>query len=168
MRNLTSLDQKVLSHKVEDVFKVVSNFETYKEWFPEDAKVTVVKTTSQGVGSVIQVKTGIISFNIELMRINPNKEIIVRYSGAYEGEGIWYFFETTNGTKLMYEIELKIKNPLVFFLNFFINISTLHSKVMVKMFNRLEQYLNKMYNVDSNSLNNNSNTQPKIFTLSGN
>lgn len=168
MRNLTSLDQKVLSYKVENVFNVVSNFETYKEWFPEDAKVTVVKTTSQGVGSVIQVKTGIISFNIELMRINPNKEIIVRYSGAYEGEGIWYFFETTNGTKLMYEIELKIKNPLVFFLNFFINISTLHSKVMVKMFNRLEQYLNKIYNVDSNSLNNNSNTQPKIFTLSSN
>lgn len=168
MRNLTSLDQKVLSHKVEDVFKVVSNFETYKEWFPEDVKVTVIETTPHGIGSIIKVETGIIRFNIEMMRVNPNKEILVRYSGAYEGEGIWYFFETTNGTKLMYEIELKIKNPLVFFLNFFINISTLHSKVMVKMFNRLEQYLNKIYNVDSNSLNNNSNTQPKIFTLSGN
>lgn len=168
MRNLTSLDQKVLSHKVEDVFKVVSNFETYKEWFPEDVKVTVIDTTPHGIGSIIKVENGIIRFNIEMMRVNPNKEILVRYSGAYEGEGIWYFFETTNGTKLMYEIELKIKNPLVFFLNFFINISTLHSKVMVKMFNRLEQYLNKIYNVDSNSLNNNSNTQPKIFTLSGN
>lgn len=168
MRNLTSLDQKVLSHKVEDVFKVVSNFETYKEWFPEDVKVTVIETTPDGIGSIIKVENGIIRFNIEMMRVNPNKEILVRYSGAYEGEGIWYFFETTNGTKLMYEIELKIKNPLVFFLNFFINISTLHSKVMVKMFNRLEQYLNKIYNVDSNSLNNNSNTQPKIFTLSSN
>lgn len=168
MRNLTSLDQKILSFKVEDVFKVVSNFETYKEWFPEDAKVNVIKINPKGVGSIIQVKTGIISFQIEMMRINPNKEIIVHYTGAYEGEGIWYFFETANGTKLMYEIELKIKNPLVIVLNFFVNVSMLHSKVMNKIFNRLEEYLNKIYNVNSNSLNNNSNTQPKIFSFTSN
>jgi ribosome-associated toxin RatA of RatAB toxin-antitoxin module len=168
MRDLNSLDQKILSHKVEDVFKVVSNFETCKEWFPEDAKVEIIKINPSGVGSIIQVKTGIISFNIEMMKITPNKEILVRYSGAYEGEGIWYFFETTNGTKLMYEIELKIKHPLVVLLNFFVSVSSLHSKVMMKMFDRLEKYLNKIYNVNSDSLNNNSNTQPKIFTLSSN
>jgi ribosome-associated toxin RatA of RatAB toxin-antitoxin module len=168
MRNLTSLDQKIFSHKVELVFRVISNFETYKDWFPEEAKVKLIETNSKGIGSVMQVEIGIIKFKIELTRINPNKEIIIRYSGAFEGEGIWYVFETTNGTKLMYEIELKIKNPLVVFLNFFVNISTLHSKMMTKMFNRLEEYLNKIYNVNSNSLNNNSNTQPKIFTISGN
>lgn len=168
MRSLTSLDQKVFPFKVEDVFKVISNFETYKEWFPDGTKVILLESTPKTIGSTIQVKTGMISFNIEMMKINPNKEIFVRYSGAYEGEGIWYFFETINGTKVMYEIDLKIKNPLVVLINFFVSVSAIHSKMMTKLFDRLEQYLNKIYNVNSNSLNNNSNTQPKIFNLSGN
>jgi ribosome-associated toxin RatA of RatAB toxin-antitoxin module len=168
MRDLTSLDQKVFPLKVEDVFNVISNFETYKDWFPQETKVNLLKSTPERIGSIIQVKTGTISFNIEMMRINPNKEIFVRYSGAYEGEGIWYFFETINGTKVMYEIELKIKNPFVVLLNFFVSVSMLHSKIMTKIFNRLEEYLIKIYNVKSNSLNNNSNTQPKIFNLTGN
>lgn len=165
MRELTSLDQKTLLHKVENVFKVVSNFETYKEWFPEDAKVSLIKFYPNGVGSIIQVKVGIIKFNIEMIRIIENKEIIVQYTGAYEGNGIWYFFETVNGTKLMYEIDLKIKNPFVFLIDLFVSVSMLHSNMMAKMFNRLEEYLNKIYNVKSNSINNTGNSQPKIFSL---
>ncbi|MGB9663952.1 MAG: SRPBCC family protein [Ignavibacteria bacterium] len=168
MRSITTLDQKIFPFKVEDVFKVISNFETYKEWFPEGTKVILLESTPKAIGSIIQVKTGIVSFNMELMKINPNKEIFVRYSGAYEGEGIWYFFETTTGTKVMYEIDLKIKNPLVVLINFFVNVSALHSKIMTKIFDRLEKYLNKIYNVNSNSLNNNSNAQPKIFNITSN
>ncbi len=166
MRSLTSLDHKILNHKPENIFKVVSNFETYPEWFGKDVRLKSIKTTQQKIGSVIKVKFGIIGFEIELMRVNPNYEIFVKYSGAYSGQGVWYFFETTNGTKLMYEIDLKIRNPLVWFTSLFVNIARLHSEIMAKIFRNLEEYLNKIYGNSEDGLNSSSDPQSKIFFIS--
>lgn len=168
MRELTSLDQRILSYKIEKIFPVIADFETYKEWFPSKPGIKIIKTTAVKTGSIIQVQFGIIKFTIELMRINPNKEIIVHYSGAYRGKGIWYFFESANGTKLMYEIELEILNPLIRFSSLFLNIASLHSKMMTKIFDGLENYLHKIYKNEANGINNSDNTQPKIFSISGN
>ncbi len=168
MKELSSLDQKILKFSVDKVFPVVADFQTYTEWFPNKPGIRILKLNPEKVGSIIEIKTGIISFKIELMRINPHKEIIVEYNGAYEGRGIWYFFETTNGTKLMYEIELEIKNILVRFVSLFINLNSIHSKMMTKIFDGLEDYLNKTYDVKPNGINNNSNSQSKIFSISSN
>ncbi|MCX8056740.1 MAG: SRPBCC family protein [Ignavibacteria bacterium] len=168
MRELSSLDQKILNLPIEKIFPVVSDFKTYNEWFPKNPELKILKTTSDYVGSIVEVKIGLVSFRIELMRINPNKEIIVQYSGAYEGRGIWYFFETINGTKLMYEIELEIKNPLVRFLSLFVNLNSIHSKMMTKIFQGLEEYLYKIYDIKPNGLNNINDTQSKIFPISSN
>ncbi len=168
MKKLSSLDQKILNHKVEKVFDLVSNYETYKIWFPESIKLNLVKSTPNKIGSVIEICTGFVKFYCELIRINSNKELVVHYSGAYEGRGIWYFFESLNGTKLIYEIDLEIKNPFVFLVSLFLDLSHIHSKMMTNIFFSLEKYLNELYNVNGNSVSNNSNTQPKIFTLTGN
>lgn len=168
MRKLSSLDQKILNYKVEQIFSVISDFSTYKEWFPKSVKLEDVNLSDAKIGSIVKIKVGIISFRCELMRINNNKEIIVHYSGAYEGNGIWYFLETGKGTKLMYEIDLEIKNPIVKILSIFINVAGIHSKMMSNIFQGLEKYLNKIYHGDSDSLNNISNAQPKIFSISGN
>ncbi len=141
---------------------------TYKNWFPSKPEINLIKSTPDKIGSIIQIKIGVIKFFIELMRINPEKEIIVHYSGAYEGNGIWYFFESSNGTKLMYEIELKVKNPIVRFVSLFVNIAALHSKMMTEVFNGLENYLNKLYQTEKNGLNNLSDSQPKIFSITSN
>lgn len=168
MKELSSLDQKILNYKVENVFPVIADFTNYSKWFPENLQISLVKSTPEKVGSVINIKIGIIQFNIELTRINSNKEIIVHYTGAYEGQGIWYFFDSSNGTKLMYEIDLKIKNPLIRLISFFINIASIHSQIMTKIFSRLEEYLNNLYKFKSNDLSNFNNSQPKIFSITGN
>lgn len=168
MNELTSLDYKILNHKIENIFPIVADFESYKHWFPQKPEITLIKSAKDKIGSIIQIKTGIVKFNIELMRINTNKEIIVQYYGAYEGKGIWYFFESANGTKLMYEIELKVKNPLVRFVSLFVNLAAIHSKMMTKVFNGLEDYLNKLYKTEKNGHDNLSNAQPKIFSITSN
>jgi ribosome-associated toxin RatA of RatAB toxin-antitoxin module len=169
MKELTSLDQKILNYEIEKVFPVVSDFNSYKEWFPKSSKVKLKKITEERTGSIIELKVGVVKFQMEMKSISPNKEIIVHYSGAYSGKGIWYFFENINGTKLMYEIDLVIKNPLVRFVSLFINIAHIHSKKMTEVFDGLEQYLDKLYNNNkANGLNNSKNSQPKIFSISGN
>lgn len=168
MKTISSLDQKVLNFKIEQVFDVISDFSTYSEWFPNSIKLEVLNSNKEKVGSLIKISIGIVSFQCELMRINKNKEIIVHYTGSYEGNGIWYFLETGKGTKLMYEIDLEIKNPIVKVLSLFVNVTGIHSKMMSNIFQGLEQYLNKIYNGDSDSLDNLSNTQPKIFSISSN
>lgn len=165
MKELTSLDQKILNIKIENIFPVIADFESYKNWFPNNLEIKLIKSTPEKIGSIIQIKIGIVNFKIELTRIIPNKEIIVSYTGAYEGQGIWYFFDSTNGTKLLYEIELMIKNPIIRFISLFINLTTLHSKMMTKIFNGLEEYLNKTYNIKKNGINNSNNTQSKIFFI---
>lgn len=168
MKELTSLDHKILNYPVEKIFPIISDFQTYKEWYPKNVDISLIKSTPNKIGSVIQIKFGVIKFNIELARINQFREIIVQYSGAYEGSGIWYFFESANGTKLMYEIDLKIKSPLVRFVSIFVNINFMHSKVMTEIFDGLENYLNNIYKNEKNGLNNHSNSQPKIFSISSN
>ncbi len=168
MRTISSLDQKILNFKIEQVFDVISDFSTYNEWFPKSVKLELLNSQTEKIGSLIKISIGIVSFQCELMKINNNKEIIVHYSGAYEGNGIWYFLETGKGTKLMYEIDLEIKNPIVRFLSLFINVAGIHSKMMSNLFQGLEKYLDKIYNGGSDSLDNLSNTQPKIFSISSN
>lgn len=168
MRTVSSLDQKNLNFKIEQVFDVISDFSTYSEWFPKSVKLEVLNSHKEKVGSLIKISIGIVSFQCELMRINKNKEIIVHYTGSYEGNGIWYFLETGKGTKLMYEVDLQIKNPIVKVLSLFVNVAGIHSKMMSNLFQGLEKYLNKIYNDDSNSLDNLSDTQPKIFSISSN
>lgn len=168
MKELTSLDQRILNYKIENVFPVIADFSNYPKWFPENLNINVIKSSPEKVGSAINIKIGVIQFNIELKRINQNKEIIVQYSGAYEGQGIWYFFDSTNGTKLMYEIELKIKNPLVRLISLFINIASFHSKMMTKIFDGLEDYLNNIYRTNTDGFDNSNNSKPKIFSITGN
>lgn len=168
MKELTSLDQKILNYPVDKIFPIVSDFQTYREWFPKNVDISLIKKTPEKIGSIIQIKFGIVKFKIELTRINQFREIIVQYSGAYEGNGIWYFFESTIGTKLLYEIDLKIKNPIVRFISIFVNINSMHSNVMTKIFDGLETYLNNIYKNEKNGINNHSNSQPKIFSISSN
>lgn len=168
MKELTSLDQKILNYPVDKIFPIVSDFQTYREWFPKNVDISLIKKTPEKIGSIIQIKFGIVKFKIELTRINQFREIIVQYSGAYEGNGIWYFFESTIGTKLLYEIDLKIKNPIVRFISIFVNINSMHSNVMTKIFDGLENYLNNIYKNEKNGINNHSNSQPKIFSISSN
>lgn len=168
MKELTSLDQKILNYPVDKIFPIVSDFQTYREWFPKNVDISLIKKTPEKIGSIIQIKFGIVKFKIELTRINQFREIIVQYRGAYEGNGIWYFFESTNGTKLLYEIDLKIKNPIVRLISIFVNINSMHSNVMTKTFEGLENYLNNIYKNEKNGINNHSNSQPKIFSISSN
>ncbi len=165
MKELTSLDQKIFNLKIENIFSVISDFASYKNWFPTNPEMKLIKSTPEKIGSIIQIKTGIVNFKIELTRIIPNKEIIVSYTGAFEGQGIWYFFESTNGTKLLYEIDLKVKSPVVRFFSFFLNLTALHSKLMTQVFSGLEEYLNKTYNINKNGINNSNSSQSKIFYI---
>lgn len=168
MRKINSLDHRIIHHSVENIFTVISDFNTYPEWFGKKVRVKVLKITEEKIGSLIQINFGTVKFFCEIVKILLNKEIVVKYTGAYSGMGTWFFFKGTNGIKVIYEIDLIIRNPFVYILSYFISLNRIHSKTMNDIFNNLEKYLSQRFNAKLNGIRNSSNSQPKIFTLPSN
>ncbi len=166
MRKISSLDQRILKHDIGKLFNTIVNFETYPEWWDKKIKLNILKKTENYINSKIEIVVYGKSFFYEIVKAKPNHEIVINYSGIYSGTGTWFFVEGANGVKVMYEVDLEVKDFFVSLISFIFNLNVMHSKQMAKLFNGLEKYLNG--NSDSDSFDSSRNVQPPTFTLKGN
>lgn len=168
MKNIYSVDQKILNYKIEDIFNIIQDFSTYTEWFPKKFKLEIISLTNDLIGSKLKISYLGLTIYWEIIKIDNLKEILISYSGDLKGLGVWYFTDYATGVKIMFEIEVKIVNPLIYLGSFFINPVTFHSNKMKQIFDSLDNYLAIKYPDEKISLNNNGNIQPPTFTLPGN
>ncbi len=165
MRRFSSLDQRILDFKIEDIFNSVADFQTYPEWWQKETNVKVISKTETKIGSQIEVSSLGGKFFCEVVKLVTNREIVVNYSGMFKGSGTWFFVEGANGVKVMYEIDLSIQNLFTAFVSFFVNFSLYHSKQMAKLYSNLEEYLKKKFKNETSDIDSSCNVQPPTFTL---
>lgn len=166
MRKILSLDQRILKQDIKNIFNAIVDFNTYHEWWDKSIKINVLNRTENFINSKIEITVYGKKFFCEIVKTVPHQEIVINYSGIYCGTGTWFFIEGANGVKVMYEVDLEVKDFFVKVISFIINLSAIHSKQMAKLFNGLENYLYDNSNIDS--LDNTSNVQPPTFTLKSN
>lgn len=167
MKQINSIDQIIFNSDIENIFKTILDLTSYKEWFPDKFKLEIISNEENYIGSRIKISYLGIEFIWEIIKIEKLSEIIVSYSGAYKGLATWYFSNLADGVKVMFEVELEIKNPFILFASFFVNMNEFHSKQMVQLFNNLETYLNTKYPNEKTRINNIGNIQPPTFTITG-
>ncbi len=131
-------DKVKLNHRIQLVHEVLSDLNSYALWWPQ-AKFTPLdkehlKVSPKGPGF----------FTWEVIEKSPQK-IVLKYKGIFEGTGTWTLEQKGATTHLSYHIELVIKQWLLRFLNRFMPIATLHSKMMPEVFMSLDQYLNNFH-----------------------
>jgi ribosome-associated toxin RatA of RatAB toxin-antitoxin module len=166
MQKISSLDQRILKHDIKNIFNAIVDFNTYFEWWDKSIKINILKRTENFINSKLEITAYGKKFFCEIVKASPIQEIVINYSGIYSGTGTWFFVEGANGVKVMYEVDLEIKDFLVRLFSFIINLNAIHSKQMAKLFNGLENYLNDKS--DSDSLDSARNVQPPTFTLKSN
>lgn len=166
MRKILSLDQRIFKQDIKNVFNAIVDFDTYHEWWDKSIKINVLNRTENFINSKIEITVYGKKFFCEIVKTVPHQEIVINYSGIYCGTGTWFFIEGANGVKVMYEVDLEVKDFFVAVFSVIINLSALHSKQMAKLFNGLENYLN--VNTSNNSLNSARDVQPPTFTLTSN
>jgi len=166
MRKILSLDQRILRYDIKNIYNAVVDFNTYPAWWDKSIKINILRRTQNFINSKLEITAYKKRFFCEIVKVKPHQEIVINYSGIYSGTGTWFFVEGANGIKVMYEVDLEVKDFFVSLFSFIINLNAIHSKQMAKLFNGLENYLNDNSNGDS--LDSARNVQPPTFTLTGN
>lgn len=140
---LTAKDKIFLKHSDSDIFNAISHFDTYPKWWPSIIAFKDVVPSEEIVNATVFVKPFLSpGFGWQISNIIPNRVVEITYThGAYTGKGTWEIFPTDEGCELVYEVELNIENAMIQMASNFINISSIHSKLMTMVFKKLDRYL---------------------------
>ena len=146
MKKIISADSCRLNHSAESVFNAVADVMVYKNWWSNNVKVKVLESSSNFIGSRIEIRASGGWFRCEIVSVNKPYKVRVRYyAGVQIGEGIWTNEKTGDSdTKLTYSIKLEPFGFIPRFLSNFINFSKIHSKAMKEMFVSLDRYLSSI------------------------
>lgn len=94
------------------------------------------------VGSRIEVRPyGGQGFVCEVVDVKQNSELRMKYSGMYNGTGIWKISDVNGHCRVTYEIRLEAENLWIRFLLSILPVATIHSRLMTKVLSGLERYL---------------------------
>jgi hypothetical protein len=94
------------------------------------------------IGSRIEVRPyGGQPFVCEVVEAICETKLIFRYSGIYDGTGIWKISEVNGQCRVSYEIMLEIRNIWIRMLAVILPVSRIHSRLMMQVLSGLERYL---------------------------
>lgn len=84
-------------------------------------------------------------FTWQCVETIENQRISLEYKGAFEGKGHWILEPHGASTRVIYEVNVEIKNPFLCFVNKFISVERQHSKMMKKVFKSLDNYVSNLH-----------------------
>jgi carbon monoxide dehydrogenase subunit G len=128
-----------LNHTNELIYKILSNLDSYHEWWPG---ATFTKT-SEGSYEVAPMGPG--SFTWKIAELVENRKVVLEYEGMFNGKGTWLIEKDAAMTFVTYSVSANIEHKLFQFINKFMPINKLHSKMMPKVFRELNTYLNNYH-----------------------
>jgi ribosome-associated toxin RatA of RatAB toxin-antitoxin module len=143
VRKIQAEDAVVIACSPNRIWRAITDFSLYPEWWPSSVRIVVRRITPELVGSQVEIKPyGGRAFLCEVESIRDGSELQLRYSGVYRGIGVWTIAEGDGHSRVIYRVDLEIADLLMKLLSYAVSIPRLHSKLMRQVFNGLEGYVN--------------------------
>ncbi|AFH48493.1 Hypothetical protein IALB_0781 [Ignavibacterium album JCM 16511] len=143
MPKIIASDSVELNYSLEKVWSVISDFQSYKFWWPKIVKLQIIQADKQIIGTILKASPlGGKSFSIRVVEIFPLKEIKLEYfDGLYRGFGHWKVENKNDSTILIYVVNLEIVDSLTKGISYLVPVSKIHSMIFRKIFTNLGIYL---------------------------
>lgn len=128
------------------IFQVLADLPGYKNWWPGEFRVRVLKKTEDYLHSKIEVWASGGWFRCETVSLAFPKRIdICYYQGVVRGDSWWNLEELENGrTKVSYSIDIEPNGRFMSLVARLINISVLHSFQFKRVLKRLHRHLDTL------------------------
>lgn len=145
MRRIHVTDTAELPYVPAIVWKTLVDFPASPVWWGPNVVVTVQHFEPAIVGTIVSVRPyGGLGFRCRVSEVNSETEMKMEYfEGIYRGIGIWRLTPNDKGTRLSYEIDLEIKSVFMKVLSCFLNIGSIHSRLMQQVFENLKQHIGR-------------------------
>jgi uncharacterized protein YndB with AHSA1/START domain len=114
------------------VYRVLTDFEGYGEWWPPAVKVRALTVVPDVVGSDLEFRPrGGPAFRCRVEQAVPDSLLSLRYhEGPYAGLGIWSLEPVTGGTRVRYSVNLTSEHRMLRFFARFTDLGRSHSRLM--------------------------------------
>jgi ribosome-associated toxin RatA of RatAB toxin-antitoxin module len=143
VRKVQAEDAVVIACSPNRIWRAITDFSLYPEWWPSSVRIVVHRITPELVGSQVEIKPyGGRAFLCEVESIRDGAELRLRYSGIYRGIGVWTIAEGDGHSRVIYRVDLEIADLLMKLLSYAVPIPRLHSQLMSAVFSGLEGYVN--------------------------
>jgi ribosome-associated toxin RatA of RatAB toxin-antitoxin module len=145
MKNIHTINSKVLPHTRTRIWEVITDLSNYSAWWPSSLKIKILHLSEGLLGSRIEIRPyGGQAFYCEVSGMNDCTELTMTYTGIYTGMGRWTISEVNGQRRVTYEIELKIESTMIRLLSSVLPVASIHSRLMEKVLSGLEQYLEEI------------------------
>lgn len=143
MPKIIASDSVELNYSLEKVWSVISDFDSYKIWWPRLVNLEIKIENQQLIGTTLKASPfGGKSFSIRVVEITNLKEIKLEYfDGLYRGFGKWIIESNNDSTILTYEVNLDIVDSLTKLISYILPVSKIHSMIFRKIFSNLKSYM---------------------------
>jgi len=143
MGELKAKDTRLLKYPVDYVYKTLTDFVSYSEWWPHAIKFDIEHLNPAIVGTTINIQNGpFVKWKSRITAFKTNKLLAIDYiDGAWLGKTYYRFEEKENGTEITLEIDLDMNRLWLKALSLPMNFSAIHSRQVKHIFNNLEKYL---------------------------
>ena len=144
MRRTLANDCRTLPFRPDQVWAALADFASYPAWWPAELRLRVLEVTPGLAGSRFEVRPRGGSFVCEVERVDPGREMLIRYAGGvHRGTGIWTLERVAGGTLVRYAVDLEPQGWLVRLLPNLIDFGKVHSRAMRRLFDGLEAWIGR-------------------------
>lgn len=147
MPKIIASDSVELNYPLENVWSIISDFQSYKTWWPRLVNLNIKNEYQKLIGTTLKVSPfGGKSFSIKVVEITNLKEIKLEYfDGLYRGFGRWIIESNNVSTILTYEVNLDIVDSLTKLISYILPVSKIHSMIFRMIFSNLREHLKEKY-----------------------
>lgn len=144
VRRVHADDRRTLPFSVSEVFNAILDFQHYPKWWPKQLRIRVLRTTTDFLGSQIEVRPMGGHFTCEVVGIEQNQSIQIAYvDGLHRGTGMWSFEAVGDETAVSYRIDLEPQGWLPRLLSHVMDFGRIHSNEMQQVFDGMETWLKR-------------------------
>lgn len=142
-RQITAIDEAILAFPPEAVQPVLADLGRYSEWWGPPFKFETLHDAHGAPGTRVRIQHDMVKWEATVTHVDA-EHICVRYdNGSWTGDTRWHITPCQEGTRLVYRIELDPAKLWLRVLARFIDIKHRHSHLMLDIFKRLRERLEK-------------------------
>jgi len=126
-----------------EIWPVLADVAGYERWWPRFLFVHLLQTTPELIGTEFSLRPyGWKSFRCQVVAFEEPVRIGLQYDGSYLGGGAeWRLEPDGQGTRVIFDLDAEVNDPLVTLLGKVIDLRRIHSFSMDHIFANLKQQL---------------------------
>ena len=148
---IRATDEVVVPLPPGEVWRVLADVGGYSRWWPRSLGLRVLSGGATLIGTELELRPfGGRPFRCRVEAVEEPRRMRVRYSGGFvEGCGEWRLEPLGGGTRVIYDLDVRVAGRLVAFLARLIPLGRLHSRPMRGVLQNLERVLGATESVAS-------------------